>query len=146
MIQLNAVGRDALQAAGGAHAVTDVTGYGLAVHASEMADGAQLTIEIDLSSLPIIEGAEALAIPRFFTRASKSNREFLGSRLRIEPEADPIRLEFAFDAQTSGGLLIAVHPDHAGRLIDELLQRGGLAAAIVGRVTERRDNLAIILR
>jgi len=146
MIQLNAVARDALQSAGGAHAVTDVTGYGLAVHASEMADGSRLTVEIDLRSLPIIEGAEELAIPRFFTRASKSNREFLGGRLLIEPDADPIRLEFAFDAQTSGGLLIAVHPDHAGGLIDELLRRGGLAAAIVGRVTERRDQLAVILR
>jgi selenide,water dikinase len=146
MIQLNAVARDALQSAGGAHAGTDVTGFGLAVHAAEMADGSRVTIEIELRSLPIIVGALELAIPRFFTRASKSNREFLGSRLLIEPDADLIRLEFAFDAQTSGGLLIAVHPDHAGGLIDELLRRGGLAADIVGRVSERRDNLAVILR
>ena len=55
MIELNAKGRDALQAAGGAHAVTDVTGFGLAGHAAEMADGSRLTIEIDLACLPIIE-------------------------------------------------------------------------------------------
>ena len=80
MSQLNSIGRDALRAAGGAHAMTDVTGYGLAGHAFEMAQGARLTIEIDVSSLPVIEGAEPLAVPRFFTRASTSNREFLEGR------------------------------------------------------------------
>ena len=58
MIELNAVGRDALRAAGGAHALTDVTGYGLAGHALEMAEGAGLTFEIDVASLPVIDGAE----------------------------------------------------------------------------------------
>ena len=79
MIELNAVGRDALRAAGGAHAVTDVTGYGLAGHALEMAEGSHLTFELDVSSLPVIDGAEPLAIPRYFTRASKSNREFVAA-------------------------------------------------------------------
>ena len=115
MIQLNVVGRDALRAAGGAHAVTDVTGYGLAGHALEMAEGAGLTVEIDVAGSPLIEGAEPLAVPRYFTRASKINREFLDGRLRIEPTADPRRVEFAFDAQTSGGLLIAIDPDHVDR-------------------------------
>src|SRR5271165_2665635 len=56
MIELNAVGRDALRAAGGASALTDVTGYGLAGHALEMAEGAGLTFAIDVSELPIIDG------------------------------------------------------------------------------------------
>ena len=114
MIELNATGRDALRAAGGAHAVTDVTGYGLAGHALEMAEGAHLTFELDVSALPVIAGAEPLAVPRYFTRASKSNREFVRDRLRIEPGVDPTLLEFAFDAQTSGGLLIAVAPENRG--------------------------------
>ncbi len=120
MIELNAVGRDALRAAGGVHALTDVTGYGLAGHASEMAEGAGLTFVIEVDKLPVIEGAQALAIARNHTRASKTNREFLGDRLRTEPGANPLGLEFAFDAQTSGGLLIAVDPDHVARLVDEL--------------------------
>ena len=77
-------------AAGGAHAVTDVTGYGLAVHASEMADGSRLTLEIDLRSLPIIEGAEGLAIPRFFTRGAASpTANSSGVALLIEPTPTP---------------------------------------------------------
>ena len=145
MSQLNSIGRDALRAAGGAHAMTDVTGYGLAGHAFEMAEGARLTVEIDVRSLPVIEGAEPLAVPRFFTRASTSNREFLEGRSADRPQADPHRLEFAFDAQTSGGLLIAVSPDHVSRLLDELRNRGAMAASVVGRVVERAGETAIVL-
>lgn len=146
MIGLNTPGRDALRAAGGAHAVTDVTGFGLAGHASEMAEGAGLTVEIDLDAIPLIEGSEPLAIPRFFTRASKTNREFLHGRLLIEPGADPVRLEFAFDAQTSGGLLIAVDPGHVQRLVEALREGDAAASSVVGRVVERRGEVAVVLR
>jgi selenide,water dikinase len=146
MTQLNEVGRDALRVSGGARALTDVTGYGLAGHACEMAEGAGLTFEIEVAKLPIIDGAGPLAVPRYFTRASKSNREFLAGRLRLEPGADPAPVEFAFDAQTSGGLLIAVDPGHVGKLLEELDNRGASASAVVGRVTERQGPVAVVLR
>jgi selenide,water dikinase len=146
MIQLNKVGIDALRSAGGASALTDITGYGLAGHAGEMAEAARLTFELDVRAIPIIEGTEALAVPRFFTRASKSNREFLEGRLRVEPGVDPQRIEFAFDAQTSGGLLIAVEPDRAEFLLQQLRDHGASAAALVGRVLEREGQTAIVLR
>jgi selenide,water dikinase len=146
MIELNSIGRDALRAAGGAHAVTDITGYGLAGHASEMAAGAGLTFEIETGALPVIAGAEALAVPRFYNRANTGNRKFLEGRLRIEASADPVGVEFAFDAQTSGGLLIAVAPDHAQALVAELQNRGASAWAVIGKVGERQGNLELILR
>jgi selenide,water dikinase len=117
MIQLNAVGRDALRASGGAHAVTDVTGFGVAGHAAEMAEASGVTFELDLAALPLIAGAEALAIPRYFTRASTTNRESVEDKLEVSQNVDPVRQAFAFDAQTSGGLLIAVDPDHVDRLV-----------------------------
>ena len=83
---------------------------------------------------------------RYHTRASKSNRAFLEGRLRVEPGADPLGVEYAFDAQTSGGLLIAVDPEHLDRLLAELQGRGALAAAVVGRVVARRGEVAIVLR
>ena len=126
MIELNAAGRDALRAAGGGHALTDVTGYGLAGHACEMAEGAGLTFLIELDKLPVIEGAEPLAVARYYTRASKTNREFLQGRLHTEPGLDPVRLEFVFDAQTSGGLLIAIAADRVTFLVHELAQPRGL--------------------
>ena len=146
MIQLNAVGRDALRAAGGAHALTDVTGYGLAGHACEMAEGAGLTVEIDVAALPVIEGAEPLAVPRYFTRASKSNREFLQAACGSSPSADPTLLEFVFDAQTSGGLLIAVAPENVSSLLEHLRARAASASAVVGRVVEREGDVAVALR
>ena len=146
MIQLNAVGRDALNAAGGAHAATDVTGFGLAGHAAEMAEGAGLTVELDTRALPKIAGSEALAIPKFHTRASKTNRSFLEGRLEIAAGADPLGLQYVFDAQTSGGLLIAVDPGHAALLLRELTSRGSLASAIVGRVEGRRSQTALKIK
>ncbi|QEH38347.1 Selenide, water dikinase [Aquisphaera giovannonii] len=146
MIELNEVGRDALREAGGAHALTDVTGYGLAGHASEMADGAGVTIEIDTGSLPAIEGAEALAIPRFHTRTSRTNREFLQGRLETAQDAAPMGVELAFDPQTSGGLLVAIAADRVGALIKGLESRGAAASAVIGRVVERAGDTAIILR
>ena len=147
MTQLNAVGRDALNDAGGlgpVSALTDVTGFGLAGHALEMAEGSGKTIEIDISSLPIIAGTEPLAEAKFFTRASKTNREFVGDRLEVGPGVDAFRLQYLFDAQTSGGLLIAIHPDHVGRLVESLKSRGAMSASVIGRVSERRGPIALV--
>jgi len=149
MTQLNALGRDALNEAGGpgpASALTDVTGFGLAGHALEMAEGSSRTIEIDISSLPIIDGTEPLAEAKFFTRASKTNREFVGDRLQIDSGVDAFRLQYLFDAQTSGGLLIAIHPDHVGRLVEGLRARGAMASAVIGRVGERQGSIALKVR
>lgn len=147
MTQLNAVGRDALLGSGGAHAVTDITGFGLAGHATEMAEGSNVTLEITLDELPLIAGSQPLAVPAFFTRATKSNREFVGSRIEFASDVDPLRVEYLFDAQTSGGLLIAVDPAHADRLLRGLSDRGALAANIIGRVAPRRGAITLsILR
>ncbi len=143
MIQLNAVARDAVRAIGGAHAMTDVTGYGLAGHGSEIAEGSGLTIELQASRFPILHGAEAFAIPRYFTRASKTNRAFLESQLQIEPGIDPRRLEFAFDPQTSGGLLVALPEDSAVRLVNSLASSSSGAASIVGKILPRESEVAL---
>lgn len=145
MIRLNADAIEAGRASGGIHALTDVTGFGLAGHAAEMADGSGVTIELDLDALPVIEGAEPLAVPKNFTRASATNRAFLSGRLDLPPDLESARLEFAFDAQTSGGLLLAVDPAHLNSLIRELNQRETLAAALIGRVVSRVDGIAIRL-
>jgi selenide,water dikinase len=145
MTTLNAGARDALNASGGVHALTDVTGFGLAGHAFEMAEGAGLTVEIETRALPLIAGSEPLAVPKFYTRASKGNRAFLEGRLEVADSADALGLEYAFDAQTSGGLLIAVDPAYVDRLIEELKARRTPASAMVGRVVERRCSVAVML-
>lgn len=144
MIQLNAVGRDAA-ASVGAKAATDITGFGLAGHAGEMAQSSGVTVVLDLDRLPILPGAEALARSGNKTRASATNRAFAEPHLRIEGRPDPIRLELAFDAQTSGGLLISVAADKAEELVAHARAAGATSACIVGSVIEQQD-VAVVLR
>jgi selenide,water dikinase len=143
MVQLNDVGRDAMLAAG-AHAATDVTGFGLAGHAFEMASGASVTLRLDLDRLPAFAGVETLIERKFFTRASKSNREYVANSLRFAGAPDPVRVELLFDAQTSGGLLIAIPADAVGGLVDQLRLKGARAAAVVGEVLEREAAALVV--
>src|SRR5262249_8370994 len=108
MIQLNDIGQQAMVAVG-VHSATDITGFGLAGHTFEMAEGSGLTLVLELSRLPLLTGVDRLAaVARFRTRASKTNAEYVAPGLRIEGKPDPIHLEVFYDAQTSGGLLISV--------------------------------------
>ena len=144
MIQLNDIGRDAMLEAG-AHSATDVTGFGLAGHAYEMAEGSGVTLALELSRLPLLLGAEKLARKPYLTRASATNRTYVEPGLRVEGKPDPARVEFFYDAQTSGGLLISVPADQADDLVLNVRKRGAAAACIVGEVLERVDA-ALILR
>jgi selenide,water dikinase len=144
MVQLNDIGRDAMIEAG-AHAATDITGFGLAGHAYEMAEGSKATLIIELSRLPVFAGAESIARRPYLTRASATNASYVAPRLRQEGGLEPAKLAFFYDAQTSGGLLISVPASHADALVAAVRQRGAQAACIVGEVVERA-NSALILR
>ncbi len=143
MVQLNAAARDAMLAAG-AHAATDITGYGLAGHALEMADGGKVTLALRLSALPLLRGIEGFDVTRHRTRASKSNHEYTEAATRFEGPIDPFRLEFLYDAQTSGGLLISAPADRADELVRLLKAGGAPAAAVVGEVRPRGDAALVV--
>jgi selenide,water dikinase len=144
MVQLNDIGRDAMIEAG-AHAATDITGFGLAGHAFEMAEGSKVTFLFELSRLPIFPGAERLARKPYLTRASATNAAYVAAGLRKEDNLDPVKLEFFYDAQTSGGLLISVPANAADALVSAARERGAQAACIIGAVVERGDA-ALVLR
>jgi selenide,water dikinase len=144
MVQLNDIGRDAMLEAE-AHAATDVTGFGLAGHSFEMAQGSHATLVFELSRLPLLSGAEALARRPYLTRASATNASYVAAGLRKEGKLDATRLEFFYDAQTSGGLLISVPAARADDLVAAARARGAAQTCIVGEVLER-DEAALILR
>jgi len=148
MIQLNVIGQQAIEEVGGAHALTDVTGFGLAGHAFEMAEGARVTLVLELSKLPLLPGVEKLATHRHFkTRASKTNAEYVGGGLKTEGKLDPVRLEVFYDAQTSGGLLVSIAPERVDALVASLKRRGAAAAAVIGEVRARGEGEpALLLR
>jgi selenide,water dikinase len=143
MVQLNDIGRDAMCEVG-VHAATDVTGFGLAGHAFEMAEGSKATLVIDLASLPVFAGAERLVQKRFVTRASATNAAYVQPLLRVEGKPDPVRLEFFYDAQTSGGLLISVPADRAEALVENVRKRGAARACVVGEIVERGDAALVV--
>jgi len=122
------------------HAVTDVTGFGLAGHAAEMAEASGVAVELDLAALPALPGALEAAATGLVPAGAAKNRESLAGVLEIGDGADPYRVDLALGPQTSGGLLAAVVPAAAAPLLRRLP-----AAAVVGRVVEGPAG-AVVLR
>jgi selenide,water dikinase len=98
-----------------AHAVTDVTGFGLAGHGWELAQRAGVTVRIHGQALPLYAGARAAAEAGVRTGGDARNRDYLGSGLRSH--ACPAVEALSLDPQTSGGLLAAVDPADTGQLV-----------------------------
>jgi selenide,water dikinase len=113
------------------HAVTDVTGFGLAGHSWEMAERSGVTLRLDASALPLYDGALAAAEAGTRTGGDARNRAYLAGR--FHSTAPPALDALAVDPQTSGGLLASVPPDTAGMLVGEgWWQVGEVAAGPAG--------------
>jgi selenide,water dikinase len=143
MVQLNDIGMTAMREAE-AHAATDITGFGLAGHAYEMAAGSGTTLVLELSRLPLLPGAEKLAQKAYLTRASATNAAYVQPYVRIEEKIDPVRLEFFYDAQTSGGLLISVPAERAEELVENVRKRGASSARIIGEVVPKQEAALVL--
>ena len=134
MTTLNKGAAEALQSLpeGAVHACTDVTGFGLIGHGSEMAAASGCGLEIHAVEVPLLEGARALAAGNI-PGGGRTNRQHFGTRVSLAPHVPSDVIDLLFDPQTSGGLLVAVAADHAARALDGL-RRVAPAAAAVGRV------------
>jgi selenide,water dikinase len=141
MAALNRSACEAGRKTGGVAAATDITGFGLAGHAGQMAKASGVTIRIDAPALPIYPKAAELAKGGLKTRGDKSNRAFLKGRYETAAGVDPTREDLCFDPQTSGGLLLVVAPDRADALVAALKAAHTAAASIVGEVLPRRGAL-----
>jgi selenide,water dikinase len=119
-------------------ACTDITGFGLAVHALEMA-GSTVSIVIEPDALPVIPQAKAYADEYLLTAAGQRNRNRVGEAAAVESLPFAAQ-ELLFDPQTSGGLLIAVAPDEAPALLARIRENGDEAAAIIGEVAPKMEK------
>ena len=141
--QLNTLGRD-LPAIPEVHAVTDVTGFGLLGHALEMARGAGLTVELDQGAAAILPGVAALLDAGVRTGASGRNWDSYGDAVRLPANLpDPAR-DLLTDPQTSGGLLIAVAPEAADRVLAMAAAGGFEYARVVGRLAEGPAEVRVV--
>lgn len=127
------------------HAVTDVTGFGLLGHGSEMARGSGVSFEINLSSVPVLKGAIDLAKEDVVPGGSKSNYKWLSPDVHYKDILPEEQLVLC-DAVTSGGLLVSLSKEEASSYLEELHQHGDSHAAIIGQVTKRTEKLIYITK
>jgi selenide,water dikinase len=121
------------------HACSDVTGFGLLGHSTEMAMGSGVTLLLDASAMPLLPGARRLGEAGLLTGGCHRNRAYLADKVVVNRSVGAGLIEVAFDPQTSGGLLIALPAKAAARLIGKLHAQGIGMATIVGRACPRRD-------
>jgi selenide, water dikinase len=133
MTALNKTAADCLEGFA-VHALTDITGFGLLGHALEMAGGSGVDLTIFASRVPMLPAAREYAAIGLVPAGTFANRNFCEKSLKIAPDLDPIAMDILADAQTNGGLLIAVAGDQAEDLLNCLHQRGVTEAAIIGKV------------
>jgi len=143
MTRLNGPAAEAMIACE-AHACTDITGFGLLGHASEMSRGSALTFRFFYSHIPMLPGAREYAAQGLVPGGAYCNQSYYEPHVSLAatiPETERILL---YDPQTSGGLLIAVPNRQAETLLSLLQQKGISEAAIVGEVVPRQEHLITV--
>ena len=133
MARLNRGAAEAARAVG-AHAATDVTGYGLTGHLGIMARASGVGARIDAARVPLLEGVEDLVEAGFVPGGTRRNRADGAESVTVEGDVSETVQVLLADAQTSGGLLISCPPGRTGELVEALGAEGD-TAWVVGRVT-----------
>jgi selenide,water dikinase len=120
----------------GVHAATDVTGFGLLGHLAEMVRASRLSAHVQASSIPILPAARFLAEQGTIPGGTRRNLEAVTDTVEWSPEVDELARILLCDAQTSGGLLIAVPPERADALLAGLGAAETLAGSVIGELSE----------
>lgn len=133
----------ALMVKHGAHAATDVTGFGLLGHADEMAGACGLTFELDFERIPVHPEAMPLAESDVFPGGARTNLENYSPRVAFADRLQPWQQLLLTDPQTSGGLLIALPPERVEAFNREC-REGGVFSALIGRVSGQSDKRLVV--
>lgn len=144
MATLNKAAAEAMVAVG-VHACTDVTGFGLLGHLCEMVRASGAGALVQLSKVPVLDESWGLVRQGVVPPASRRNLDFLRERVTAAAGVSEDHLLVLADAQTSGGLLIAVGAEDAARLQEELGRRGVAVAAEIGEIVADREGLIRVL-
>ena len=135
MRALNAGAARAARAAG-VRAATDITGFGLLGHLGNILTGSRLAAELWVENLPVLEHARQMAEEGMVPGGTARNLEAASPVTTYDADVTPAERILLSDAQTSGGLLLAVRPDRLEELLAALKQEGTLAMAVIGRLVE----------
>ena len=145
MTQLNRIGAS-LAGNPHLHAMTDVTGFGLLGHLAEVCRGSGVRAVIDWNRVPIMPAARTLAAQGIFPGAARRNWDSYRQQIRLAPSASDLQeweTLLLADPQTSGGLLLAVSPQSAPAVLEQLDAGGYGRAAVIGECTEGEPGIEI---
>ena len=123
-----------LAALDGVHALTDVTGFGLAGHALEMARGSGASVRIDMARVPLVPGVRELAAAGMVTGASGRNWAAYGGEVVLGQGVGPVEQALLTDPQTSGGLLVACTPEAVPQVLATFVAHGFAEATEIGGI------------
>lgn len=140
MVQSNRQGAECL-VKHGAHACTDVTGFGLLGHLVEMVRASDVDVELDLAAIPFLEGAEDTVRDGIVSSLQPQNVRLRRAIVNLEEAGKDPRYPLIFDPQTSGGLLATVPAENADACIEELKSLGYTRTAAIGDVLSKSDRL-----
>jgi selenide, water dikinase len=127
----------------GVHALTDITGFGLAGHGLELARGARATVQIDWSQVPMLAGVREMAAQGMVTGASGRNWEGYGKDVSLPEGFSAADRALLTDPQTSGGLLVSCAPNAVDAVLDIFRRDGFADAAVIGNVVEGPGRLVV---
>ncbi|WP_340691753.1 selenide, water dikinase SelD [Hyphomonas sp.] len=141
--RLNTPGSD-LAGMEGVHAATDVTGFGLLGHLSEMCRGAGVGGVIEAGRVPVFAGARRLAEAGVKTGASGRNWDSVKESVSLERALSDAELDMLCDPQTSGGLLVSCAPEAVERVLGVFASHGHAGAAVVGRMEAAKAGVRVV--
>lgn len=124
------------------HACTDITGFGVIGHVSEMADGSALTAVLYADALPLLPHAREMAASGMLPGGAYRNRDHFGARVCVGEAVKAEITDLLYDPQTSGGLLLSVSPLAAEALLNGLIA-AGLPAARIGDMRAREEDVLV---
>jgi selenide,water dikinase len=143
MATLNRHASEAMRAAG-AHGATDITGFGLLGHAREMAEASGVTLSLEAARIPLLPGARELARKKLLSGGAARSRRFLGTRVSLDSSIPEDLASLLYDAETSGGLLLALPREGAEGFIQELHRKGHTDTARIGEVLPRGGHMVVV--
>ena len=123
------------------HAVTDVTGFGLAGHLLEICRGSKLAAQVDFSSIPVI--GEALDWVKQGVATGASERNWQGYGHEVEFRGESWQQKLLSDPQTSGGLLVACAPEAEKSVLEVFRRKGFAEARTIGKLVDGAPRLAV---
>lgn len=126
------------------HSCTDVTGFGLAGHCMEMAQGSGVTIELHMADVPVQTEAPEYARMGIIPEGAYRNRSYTEDQIDAGSTEEYL-MDLFYDPQTSGGLLVSVKPEEAQKILKDLFSVGmETAYGIIGTVTERQNKYVVL--